>query len=300
MREGLDSKMRSTLAGSHVLLPRNWRLGGRGSSTSPVPDTARSVAFNADPSNSAHSSLLTESQGRRDGPDARPRTHSGFDAGRGSGLLMQKAQGRYQRQRAAGHKSQKRCNSFLYPEWPKDRTDAVLEHDEPFADSMHQPTTRILGTSSESKIDSDQAAGFPAGAAAALEERASTPAKNVEGLDRVASGSETELPSQKFVEEGTWHSKANVIDSTQQSSLFGSSSPTGCTNCKHRRCFCCFMAQQTHCDDTTHVADPLPRSPRKDSPRLFSDPPFLVPKQSSVAVHGALGRRVPAGEPKRP
>lgn len=300
MREGLDSKMRSTLAGSHVLLPRNWRPGSRGSSASPVPNTARPVFSNAYPSSSAHSSLLTESQGRRDGPDASLRTHSGFDGGRGSGLLMQKAQGRDQKKRAAGHKDQKRSSSFLYPEWPQHRTDAVLEHHEPFTGSMRQSTTGILGTSSESKNESDQAAGFPAEAAAALEERASTPAKNVEGLDRVASGSLTELPSQKFVEEDTWHSKANAIDSTQHSPLFGSSSPTGCTNCKHRRCFCCFMAQQTHCDDTTHVADPLPRSPRKDSPRLFSDPPFLVPKQSSVAVHGALGRRVPAGEPKRP
>ncbi|KAL8453870.1 hypothetical protein Emag_001678 [Eimeria magna] len=263
VREGLDAKMRSTVEGSSVLLPKS-RRGQQEASTSSV--------------SAEQDQVFDEGSSRRDQEDRMLSSDSekpsliqyGQKSPRG-----QTQKKRYQQephpQKTASSSGAQRQSGFLSPDWQggsvrrgKQRqavpAELAGEHLCQAATSAHHdklPMTSKQGQQrGQAKGDTELRTGdFSCKKFAEDEQKPEVPvAHEPEGGD-------------------TSREQAGALQRPNRSSA----KEEGCRKCQNEgHCFCGLSAKDAVCEDKASFADALPRSPRKRSPREFGGPPALV------------------------
>ena len=289
MREGLDSKMRSTVAGSEVLLPRASRVG-RHPSNSAISGEQTSAAGNAESSVSRsprREEILSEV--RRQSQTFYPRSSRATGAGptgEPSGKPTALRSGTQQR------------SNFLHPDWHQIKAPGSQQRPDVFEKNSREdfPETPVSGRNCEK--DSLKTSCSKALADAGGDGSQSPKKKDDECFHTVPKSAGGQERPQKHLTEEPCHGDAGSMGSSRQSPP-GSTSPTGeCQACKDDPCFCHLSAKNADCKDKRQVADPLPRSPRKDSPRAFGSPPVLVARTEHASVQHPRKKELPGKSPK--
>ncbi|KAL8447894.1 hypothetical protein Emed_004189 [Eimeria media] len=260
VREGLDAKMRSTVEGSNVLLPRSRRSLQEGSISS-------------------MSAEQDEWSSRRNEEDRTPsperERHSlsqhGQESPRGQTQKKRDEQEPHS-QKTARSSSPHRQSGFLSPDWqggnvrrgkqrqavPAEVTGESPSKPPTSGQQGKPPVTGKLGQQhGQAQGDEQLQAGglLPSARSAEGEHKPEVlDAHELEGGD--ASGERAgalQRPDKKAAKE------------------------EACHKCQGEgQCFCGLSANDAVCEDKANLADALPRSPRKRSPREFGGPPALV------------------------
>ncbi|KAL8271267.1 hypothetical protein Esti_004833 [Eimeria stiedai] len=263
VREGLDAKMRSTVEGSSVLLPRSRR--------SQHKDSISSLSANQDLAFGEESSRRgKEDRGLSPEREEHSLIHSGQQGPRGQ-TQKKRAEQKSHPQRAARSSGTQHQSGFLSPDWqggnvgrekqrqivPAELTGAIPSKAPTSGHHGKSPLTLQLGQQQQAQGGKElRSGGVLSGARSAEGERKPglPSAHKLEGGD--ASGGEAhalQRPDRKAEKDEGRH----ICQVEGQ-------------------CFCCLSAKKAECEDKANLADALPRSPRKPSPREFGGPPALV------------------------
>ncbi|KAL8434258.1 hypothetical protein Efla_002023 [Eimeria flavescens] len=268
VREGLDSKMRSTVEDSSVLLPRAKRAGRQGSLVNGTSERQDLAAVKS-------SSRLSErKQALSAAALQRQRFYGGLqdsaDTSR-EGRTEQKTKGVRSSKSSQKGKPPRR-ESFLSPDWQASNFKRTKQEQEAAADSADDRLwegSSSLGDRSERDCVEEPR----------LESQTSS-----ETLHSAAEATGRRRAPQEAPASGKRTSGSPGGEAQAGQLPAGKATPCGqCQNCRASQCFCGLSAGQAGFEDKTSKADPLPRSPRKDSPRAFRGPPLLALNSKSVA-----------------
>ncbi|KAL8437161.1 hypothetical protein ACSSS7_001140 [Eimeria intestinalis] len=264
VREGLDAKMRSTVEGSSVLLPRS-RRSRQDASISSI-SSGQDHAFREESSKGDEKGRMLPA-----GREKRSSIHSGHKSPLGPTEKKRAEQGS-RVQKTARSSGTERSSGFLSPGWQAGNAERREQRQSVSLEVTPGRLGKALASGHQDRPPLGGEPGQQVGQARGGEELRTG---GVESDTRFAEGERKpgQLHGRKTEGGDATKEAAHALQKPDRKAA----KDEGCHKCQGEgQCFCGMSAKDAVCEDKANLADALPRSPRKRSPREFGGPPALV------------------------